>query len=202
MLLGSSSMPATLVLTTTSDGPAPRSISRLYTVASSSCGWMPRPTDRAPCGSKSTSRTRRPNSARAAPRLIVVVVLPTPPFWLQTATTRAGPCLVSGSGWGKTGRGRPVGPVTSSATRDAATMCCTSQRERRKPPLEPGLYGVGGPAASRLTVYPPHRCLSLPGRVGQRGVPGGSSPRGNTAQKALGWAAAYTSRSLSTVTSV
>src|SRR6185437_10168852 len=99
-------------------------------VASSSCGWIPRPTESAPCGSKSTSRTRRPNSASAAPRLMVVVVLPTPPFWLQTATTRAGPCLVSGSGWGKTGRGRPVGPVTSSATRDAATMCCTSQRGR------------------------------------------------------------------------
>src|SRR3954449_3350132 len=29
--------------------------------------------------------TRRPASARAAPRLTAVVVLPTPPFWLATA---------------------------------------------------------------------------------------------------------------------
>src|SRR5690606_40507468 len=55
-------------------------------------------------------RTRRPYSASAAPRLIVVVVLPTPPFWLQTATIRAGPCSSRGSGSGKTGTGRCVGP--------------------------------------------------------------------------------------------
>src|SRR5262249_34651924 len=36
----------------------------------------------------STTRTRWPNLARAAARLIVVVVLPTPPFWLATARTR------------------------------------------------------------------------------------------------------------------
>src|ERR1700751_3122397 len=54
------------------------------------CGWMPSPTESAPCGSKSTSRTRWPRSARAAPRLIVVVVLPTPPFWLATAMILVG----------------------------------------------------------------------------------------------------------------
>ena len=43
------------------------------------------------CESKSMSKTLRPNSASAAPREIVVVVLPTPPFWLTTETTRAGP---------------------------------------------------------------------------------------------------------------
>ena len=48
---------------------------------------------------------RRPSSARQAPRLIVVVVLPTPPFWLATAITR--------------GSGRPVG--TSSDALGAAT---------------------------------------------------------------------------------
>src|ERR1700731_3731396 len=89
-----------------------------------SCGWMPSPTERAPCGSKSTRRTRRPTSARAAPRLIVVVVLPTPPFWLQTATVRAGPCSISGSGSGKVENGLPVGPSApawGSVIRDAAT---------------------------------------------------------------------------------
>src|SRR5829696_4995988 len=35
----------------------------------------------------STSSTWRPCSARAAPRLMVVVVLPTPPFWLARAMT-------------------------------------------------------------------------------------------------------------------
>src|ERR1700758_888197 len=93
-------------------------------VPSMSCGWMPSPTESAPCGSKSTSRTRRPCSARAAPRLIVVVVLPTPPFWLQTATVRAGPCSISGSGLGKAEYGLPVGPSSpawGSVIRDAAT---------------------------------------------------------------------------------
>src|SRR5580704_12568961 len=139
---------------------------------------MPRPTDRAPWGSKSTSRTRRPNSARAAPRLIVVVVLPTPPFWLQTATTRAGPCLVSGSGWGKTGRGRPVGPVTSSATRDAATICCTSQRGRTESlRWDPDSRGWGAqrqadsPFAGRIRAFRSLTAPDLPGVVppGQHG---------------------------------
>ena len=55
------------------------------------CGLTPSPTDSEPCGSKSTSSTRRPSSASAAPRLMVVVVLPTPPFWLHIAITSAGP---------------------------------------------------------------------------------------------------------------
>src|SRR5258708_1696017 len=50
--------------------------------------FSPTPLDRFPCGSTSTSRTRRPASAREAARLIVVVVLPTPPFWLATARKR------------------------------------------------------------------------------------------------------------------
>ena len=60
-------------------------------VRSISCGLSPRPTESEPCGSKSTSSTLRPYSASAAPRLMVVVVLPTPPFWLHIETTRALP---------------------------------------------------------------------------------------------------------------
>src|SRR5437868_287609 len=71
---------------------------------------MPSPTESAPWGSKSTSSTFSPYSQSAAPRLMVVVVLPTPPFWLTIATTRAGPCVSRGGGSGKTGRGRLVGP--------------------------------------------------------------------------------------------
>src|SRR3954466_8532515 len=64
----------------------------------------PRPTDSAPCGSRSMSSTRRPYSTRAAPRLMVDVVLPTPPFWLHIAMMRAGPWPpVRGGG---SGRGR------------------------------------------------------------------------------------------------
>src|SRR5262249_13426428 len=109
-----------------------------------------RPTESAPCGSKSTSSTRRPNSASAAPRLMVVVVLPTPPFWLHTATTRAGPCLVIGLGCGNTGMGRPVGPVTRSALRDAAPICCPSQRRKQNASAATRTLG-GGPADSKPT---------------------------------------------------
>ena len=43
---------------------------------------MPLPMVALPCGSRSTSSTRRPSCARLAARLTAVVVLPTPPFWL------------------------------------------------------------------------------------------------------------------------
>src|SRR6476619_2228041 len=56
--------------------------------------------------------TVRPSSASAAPRLMVVVVLPTPPFWLHIDITRALLWLVSGLGSGITGIGRPVGPIS------------------------------------------------------------------------------------------
>src|SRR3954469_5362591 len=39
-------------------------------------------------GSRSIRQTRLPSSARAAPRLVVVVVLPTPPFWFISAMIR------------------------------------------------------------------------------------------------------------------
>src|SRR3954468_1474608 len=61
---------------------------------------MPRRTDSAPCGSRSMSSTRRPYSVSAAPRLMVEVVLPTPPFWLHIAMIWAGPCSVMGRGSG------------------------------------------------------------------------------------------------------
>src|SRR5690606_38347398 len=47
----------------------------------------PRPVEALPCGSMSTIRTFSPIAARAVPRLMAVVVLPTPPFWLETART-------------------------------------------------------------------------------------------------------------------
>src|SRR5687768_14507655 len=47
---------------------------------------MPRPVEALPCGSRSTSSTFQPIAASAVARLIAVVVLPTPPFWLAIAT--------------------------------------------------------------------------------------------------------------------
>src|SRR5580692_8866826 len=49
---------------------------------------MPRPVEALPCGSASSSSTRSPTAARAVPRLMAVVVLPTPPFWLAMARMR------------------------------------------------------------------------------------------------------------------
>src|SRR3954451_14788331 len=94
------------------------------------CGLTHRPTEQAPCGSKSTSRTLRPYSARAAPRLIVVVVLPTPPFWLARAMMRAGPCRSVGIGSG-IGR-RIVYAVGSAGPRSAPRsmeLCCSRRAE-------------------------------------------------------------------------
>src|SRR4051794_5496422 len=42
---------------------------------------------RLPCGSRSISRTRNPRSWNATPRLSVVVVFATPPFWFANAIT-------------------------------------------------------------------------------------------------------------------
>ena len=46
---------------------------------------MPLPVVALPCGSKSTTSTLCWAAANEAARLTVVVVLPTPPFWLATA---------------------------------------------------------------------------------------------------------------------
>ncbi len=46
------------------------------------------PVEALPCGSRSTTSTFSPIAASAVPRLMAVVVLPTPPFWLATTRTR------------------------------------------------------------------------------------------------------------------
>ena len=47
----------------------------------------PKPVEAFPWGSKSINRTFSPTAARAVARLMAVVVLPTPPFWLAIAKT-------------------------------------------------------------------------------------------------------------------
>src|SRR5438132_8512676 len=57
-------------------------------VAGRESGSTPRPCVKLACGSKSTKITLRPSWDSPTPMLIVVVVLPTPPFWFATAITR------------------------------------------------------------------------------------------------------------------
>src|SRR3954451_3275668 len=122
----------------------------------------PRPTDSAPCGSRSTSSTLRPCSTSAAPRLMVDVVLPTPPFWLHMAMIRAGPWCVIGFGSGSlrcralAGSTRLVGmpistspagaPPRGSATAEAAAsarvdIVCASSLVLGGPMTGSGLGG-------------------------------------------------------------
>ena len=77
----------------------------------------------------------RPYSASEAPRLMVVVVLPTPPFWLHIEITRALPWVLSGRGSGMSGIGRPVGPRTTSsgASVSAATSTVSGSQLGRRP---------------------------------------------------------------------
>src|SRR5262245_27965615 len=56
---------------------------------------MPRPVLAFPCGSRSMMRTRSPIAAKAVARLIAVVVLPTPPFWLATVMMRGADFILS-----------------------------------------------------------------------------------------------------------
>src|ERR1700704_2957046 len=150
------------------------------------CDATPSPTDKAPCGSKSTSRTRRPYSVSAAPRLIVEVVLPTPPFWLQIANTRAGPCRSSGGGCGTVRRRRPVGSIPSPGAPSseeigavgATSGCCADAQVDMKPnpPSHavrcPGSLAPGPRMGSRIdltqVVYR-HQCVDL--RRGDGGMP-------------------------------
>src|SRR5262245_55662473 len=62
--------------------------------------------DAFPCGSRSTTSTWMPCSARHAARLTAVVVLPTPPFWLAMVITRQD---------GGCGHSRSVSPSAASA---------------------------------------------------------------------------------------
>src|ERR1700741_2416647 len=51
---------------------------------------MPSPVEALPWGSRSMTSTCSPMAARAVPRLMAVVVLPTPPFWLEIDRKRRG----------------------------------------------------------------------------------------------------------------
>jgi hypothetical protein len=120
----------------------------------------------------------RPYSASAAPRLMVVVVLPTPPFWLHMAMTRAGP-------WEASGRGREV-----------------RQHPARRPdaPSEPGLGPINpGVRFQRASAVGGSTSLSalLPSPISVS-----VALIAATLSAGRGCALAYTSRSRWTVTIV
>src|SRR4051812_16232988 len=70
---------------------------------------MPRPLVAFPCGSVSITSVRFSATARQAPRLMAVVVLPTPPFWFAMAMMRDTPSLYAVGGEG--GSGESTGMV-------------------------------------------------------------------------------------------
>src|SRR5215213_1034945 len=98
-----------------------------------------------PWGSASTSNTRFPHLAMIAARLTAVVVFPTPPFWLATATDLAI--------WAKPNTLRyllhqeecftcPVGACQPNGTRetsDYALFCCAEERNTRRVESAPGV---------------------------------------------------------------
>ena len=57
------------------------STSTSYMLPSTLSGSIPWLIVRLPCGSRSTARTRWPDSVKATARFRVVVVFATPPFW-------------------------------------------------------------------------------------------------------------------------
>ena len=78
MLAGSSVIPSAVSISAASGSTSPSSTS--CTETGSLSGSWPSENVRQPCGSRSTSSTRRPCSAIAAPSDDTVVVLATPPF--------------------------------------------------------------------------------------------------------------------------
>ena len=90
----------------------------------------------------------------------MVVVLPTPPFWLHIEITRAWPWVVSGFGSGNSGIGRPVGPSTTSRrlVDRLATSSSTGSTRRRPASSTVGrdrpLVGSGGRRAPARTGSP------------------------------------------------
>src|SRR5476649_963203 len=82
---------------------------------------MPLPVVALPCGSRSIKSTRLPAPARLAARLTLVVVLPTPPFWLATARMRGIIDLVPKGA--RPHRNRPRRKAMQTDTGFQATLC-------------------------------------------------------------------------------
>src|ERR1700735_4196806 len=118
---------------------------------------MPRPVEAFPCGSRSTISTRSPMAASAVPRLMAVVVLPTPPFWLAIAKTRAGSAVPSRT---SPGNGR-ISPVWSDKSDIDVVHLTAGSALLLLPATAPqcahdqNAAGRAGPAGHQLRVHSP-----------------------------------------------
>src|SRR5581483_4160517 len=104
----------------------------------------PRPVVALACGSRSTSSVRKPSSASAAPRLMAVVVLPTPPFWFATAITRA--TDASTPALPLAHRGRMRKPAAGGEAEEASPLAAWKDVVVYVREHEPGRLGRGGDA--------------------------------------------------------
>ncbi|GGI07094.1 hypothetical protein GCM10007368_14440 [Isoptericola cucumis] len=140
--------------------------------------------------------------------MIVVVVLPTPPFWLHIATMRAGPWDASGAGSAKSGSGRPT-----TSVRGSAGLSPPGPPKSGVPAAGPVAEAAVGeaslvvvcvmmslPSPSLTSVTLPQRPTGSGRRAGRGAHPPAPAPPAQ--RSALGCAAAYTSRSVSGVTIV
>ena len=119
---------------------------------------MPRAVLALPCGSRSMTRTVLPAWASAAATLTVVVVLPTPPFWLATVITRV--CA---------GRGtvRPLSVIRFRAS--AATAAARGVRASAP--------GIAAAISARSSVSSATgEAVADPSVVGPEGDPGADGP--------------------------
>src|SRR5580658_1726511 len=95
----------------------------LYVPTARSPRSTPSPVDALPCASRSISNTCSPAAASAVARLMAVVVLPTPPFWLAIASTRGDRAATRvGSGTADSGSGIVVDRCDVADPEDARVL--------------------------------------------------------------------------------
>ena len=148
-----------------------------------SAWWsIPRAVLAFPWGSRSMTRALSPDCASAAATLTVVVVLPTPPFWLATVRTRGEP-PASGTG------DRSAGCAGVRSRRAPSREACPARRSGWPLPGPPDRHGR--PGDRRRGGLRPQRCPqprspSFP--VQQRPFSGESSTALSTGAEATPWA--------------
>src|SRR5438067_1489523 len=98
------------------------SISKWYVLVRSGLRANPSPLVVLACGSQSTSSTGTSAAAKDAAKLMAVVVLPTPPFWLATAMIFAMSCAAETDGrvaeWAVQRQGQILVQFTKCSTRN------------------------------------------------------------------------------------
>ena len=132
------------------------------------------------CGSRSTTSTCSPASARQAARLTAVVVFPTPPFWFARAKTVLGTASIVLRGRTASGRflaipGRRGKPGGVGATLGMTMTPRVERRLRRRRPSPPRAPRLRGPPSARrrarLRPLPNERQAPLGGHRRRRERP-------------------------------